>query len=82
MVSMSENFEQAIKNPGQTQAFSGSGYRVWIDLTTGQQIKNQSFWLLEDRSEKVTSTTSYLLVEKTEAAPQEIQDILKRVKVP
>jgi len=82
MITMSENFEQPVKNPGEPQAFTGSGRRVWIDLATGQQVKNQSFWLLEDGSEKATSTTSYILVEKVDTAPQEILNILSRVIVP
>ena len=40
------------------------------------------FWLLEDGSEKATSTTSYILVEKVDTAPQEILSILSRVIVP
>ena len=82
VISMSENFEQPVQNPGEPQAFTGSGRRVWIDLATGQQVKNQSFWLLEDGSEKATSTTSYILVEKVDTAPQEILNILSRVIVP
>ncbi len=82
VISMSENFEQPVQNPGEPQAFTGSGRRVWIDLATGQQVKNQSFWLLEDGSEKATSTTSYILVEKVATAPQEILNILSRVIVP
>ena len=82
VISMSENFEQPVQNPGEPQAFTGSGRRVWIDLKTGQQVKNQSFWLLEDGSEKLTSTTSYILVEKVDTAPQEILNILSRVIVP
>lgn len=81
LISMFDNLEQSVTNPGETQAFSGSGRRVWIDLETGQQVKSQSFWLLEDGSEKITSTTSYLLVEKVDSAPQGILDVLKRVIV-
>ena len=82
LITMSENFEQPVQNTSEPQAFYGSGRRVWIDLATGQQVKNQSFWLLEDGSEKVTSTTSYILVEKVDTAPQEILNILSRVIVP
>jgi hypothetical protein len=55
---------------------------VWIDLQTGQQVKRQSFWRLLDGSEKITSTQNTVLVEKLDAPPQEILDILGRVIVP
>jgi hypothetical protein len=82
IITMSENFEQPVQNTGEPQAFYGSGRRIWIDLANGQQLENQSFWLLEDGSEKVTSTTSYILAEKVDTAPQEILNILSRVIVP
>ena len=72
-----------VQNPGEIQAFSGyAGRRVWIDPQSGQQVQEQSFWRLEDGSEKITSTSRYILVEKAESPPQEILDILARVHGP
>ncbi len=72
-----------VQNPGITQAFSGyAGRRVWIDPESGQQVQEQSFWRLEDGSEKITSTSRYILVEKVKSPPQEILDILARVHRP
>ena len=48
-------------------------------LQSGQQVKWQSFWRLEDGSEKITSTQSTVWVEKLASAPQEILDILGKV---
>jgi hypothetical protein len=70
------------KNPGEMQAFSGSGRRVWIDRETGQQVKEQRFWRSEDGHEVISSTTSYILVEKVDSPPQEILDILAKIIVP
>jgi hypothetical protein len=77
-----ENFPGPVQNPGETQAFLGAGQRTWVDLETGQQIKYQSFWLLADGGEAVTSTTSSLLVEKVDSPPQEILSLLSRVRLP
>ncbi len=77
-----ESFSQSVQNPGETQAFAGSGRKVWISLTTGQQIQFQVFWRLEDGTDRVESTDRYLLVEKVSLPPQEILDILAKVIVP
>lgn len=70
------------RNPGETQVLYGAGERVWIDLETGQLVKRQTFWLLEDGSEAISSSTIYTLVEKVGSPPQEILDILNSVIVP
>ena len=77
-----ETFASPVQNPGETLAFTGGGRRVWIDMETGQQVKDQKFRLLEDGSEAVTSTSSYILVEKVDSPPEEILDALDRVIVP
>ncbi|HAF61576.1 MAG TPA: hypothetical protein DCK95_04545 [Anaerolineaceae bacterium] len=79
LITMQNNFASAVQNPGEEQAFSGTGQRAWIDLETGQQVKHQSFWLLEDGSESVISTKSTVLVEKVSNPPQKILDILEKV---
>jgi hypothetical protein len=74
---------RTVQNPGETRAFRGyAGRRVWIDPESGQQVKYQSFWRLEDGSEKISSTSRYILVEKAESPPQAILDILARVHGP
>jgi hypothetical protein len=70
------------RNPGETQVLYGAGERVWIDLETGQLVKRQTFWLVEDGSEAISSATIYTLVEKVKSPPQEILDILERVIIP
>lgn len=82
LITLLDTFASPVQNPGETQAFSGSGRRVWIDLETGQQIKEQSFWLLKDGSEEITSTSTTRLVEKVAFPPQEILDMLARVIIP
>ena len=77
-----ESFSQPSLLAGETQAFIGSGNRVWINLITGQQIQFQSSWRLEDGTNRVESTKRYLLVEKVSLPPQEILDILAKVIVP
>jgi hypothetical protein len=82
LIIMQESFPQPITNPGEDQAFWGAGRQVWVDSQTGQQVKVQSFWLLEDGSKLVSFTKNNLLVEKVASPPQEILDILERVVVP
>lgn len=61
---------------------SPSSWRIWINLETGQQVRQEEFHLLEDGSIKVDYTFRYLLIEKVSNAPQEILDILKNVGAP
>jgi hypothetical protein len=82
LITLLDTLGAPVQNPGEPQAFSESGRRVWIDLQSGQQVKSQSFWRLSDGSEKVTSTQSTVLVEKLDAPPRQILDILGRVIVP
>jgi hypothetical protein len=82
VVTMQESFPQPITNPGDDQAFWGAGRQVWVDSQTSQQVKVQSFWLLEDGSKLVSFTKNNLLVEKVASPPQEILDILAKVVVP
>ncbi len=81
-VTLQESISPAVQNPGESQAFSGSGQRVWIDTETGQQVKSQSFWRLVDGSERINWTQETTLVEKVDNAPQYILDILSKVVVP
>ena len=62
VITSAESFSQPTLLGGETQAFIGSGNRVWINLITGQQIQFQSFWWLEDGTNRVESTKRYLLV--------------------
>jgi hypothetical protein len=77
-----ETFSNPIQNPGETEAYSGAGERVWVDVDSGQLIERQTFWLLEDGSEMVSSTTIFSLIEKVITPPQDILDILGRVVLP
>ena len=79
---MLDTFANPVTNPGEAQAFSGGGRRIWINLQTGQQIKIQSFWGLQDGSERIDYTYKPVLVKKVNAPPQEILDILAKVIVP
>lgn len=82
LISGWENFSSPMQNPGETQAFFGAGRHVWIDLETGQQVQYQSFWLLEDGSERINSTSSYILTDKVCSPSQEVLDLLARVIAP
>lgn len=64
------------------QAFYSSGRRVWIDLESGQRVKEQRFWRSEAGHEVISSTSSYITVEKVDSPTQEILDMLARVIVP
>lgn len=55
---------------------------MWISLQSGQQVKFESFWVLENGQERVDFTQRTLLVEKVESPPQEILDILAKVVAP
>ncbi|OQY90504.1 MAG: hypothetical protein B6D39_08145 [Anaerolineae bacterium UTCFX2] len=81
-VTSMESFPEPILIAGETQAFIGAGNTVWINLATGQQIQFQSFWRLEDGTNRVESTERNLILEKVSSPPQEILDILAKVIVP
>ena len=82
VITSKETFAQSNLSAGETQEFIGAGYKVWINLATGQQFQYQSFWQLEDGTDRIESTFRNLLVEKVSAPPQEILDILAKVMVP
>jgi hypothetical protein len=82
LITSLETFGAPIKNPGETQSFYGAGRRVWIDRQTGEQVKFQSFWRLEDGSELIGSTQTIVQIEKMDNPPQAILELLKRVKAP
>jgi hypothetical protein len=82
LVTMLDTFTEPVQNPGETQSFYGSGRRTWINLQTGQQVKAQGFWRLQDGGERIDYTSQPILVEKVSAPPQEILDILAKVVVP
>ena len=82
LITLLDSFAQSVQNPGETENFSGAGRRTWINLQTGQQVKIQYYWLLQAGSERVDYTYKPILVEKVNAPPQEILDILARVVVP
>lgn len=82
LITLLDSFTQPIQNPGEAQAFGGSGNRTWINLQSGQQVKFESFYVLADGQERVDSTQLTLLVEKVVSPPQEVLDILGSVVVP
>jgi len=82
LVTMLDTFGQPIQNPGETQAFRGSGRRVWISLQSGQQVKFESFWIVGEGQQRVDFTQRALLVEKVLSAPQWVLDLLAKVIVP
>ncbi len=82
LVTIQNFFPSPIQNPGEEHAFSGTGERVWINLASGQQVEDQTYWLLADGGAQNSRTTTVTLVEKVDSAPQEIQDIVESVVVP
>jgi hypothetical protein len=82
LITLLDTFSQPAQNPGEPQAFYGTGRRTWINVETGQQVKTESFWRFEDSTERVDNTTRVLLVEKAAAPPQEILDIFAKVITP
>lgn len=82
LLTLFDAFISPQKNPDEEQAFIGAGQRYWMDPVTGEQEKSESFWLMEDGSEEITSTISLLKIEKISSAPQEILNILNSVVLP
>jgi hypothetical protein len=82
LITLLDSFGNPIQNPGETQSFHGSGRRIWINLQSGQQVKFESFWVLEDGQERIDFTKRVLLVEKVMSPPQEILDLLAKVVIP
>ncbi|MDI6768655.1 MAG: hypothetical protein QMD04_03155 [Anaerolineales bacterium] len=82
LVTVLDTFGAAIQNPGEAQAFSGFLRRTWLNLQSGQQVKFESFWVLDNGQERVDFTQRTLLVEKVQTAPQWVLDLLAKVVAP
>jgi DNA-binding CsgD family transcriptional regulator len=82
LITIMDSFLQPIQNPDQPHAFHGHGLRVWIHMETGQQVKIQSLWALEDGTEQINYTQRVLSVEKVTAPPKEVLDIIDKVVFP
>ena len=72
----------SFQNPGESQATTEVGRRVWINLESGQQVELQAFAYLADGSEQIEFTREILLVEKIDSPTQDVLDILAQVTVP
>ena len=81
-ITIFEQFSQPIQNPGAPVAFFGHGLHVWINLESGQQVKRQSFWQLENGEDQVDFTQRLLLVENVVSPPEDILNILSRIVLP
>ena len=81
LITIREQYNPPIQNPGQPLAFYGGGLRVWIDVETGQQVKHQSFSQLEDGTEQIRYTQRVLLVERVGAPPDNVLEILESIVV-
>ncbi|MDD5467336.1 MAG: hypothetical protein PHS96_05990 [Anaerolineales bacterium] len=82
VITLLEAFPDPVQNPGESVAVSGAGRRLWVDLTTGQQVQLQAFWLEAGGQERIQYTQRTLLVEKVAKPPLAILDLLMRVIVP
>lgn len=79
LVTVMDEFAQPIQNPGEPTAFYGHGLRVWMNYETGQQVKYQRFWTLEDGTEHVDYTQRPVLVERVLTPPEGILKILDNI---
>jgi hypothetical protein len=79
LITVLDQIPQSLDNTAGTQSFSARGQRVWINLETGQQIKYQSFWQLQDGTKMIDFTRRVLLAEKVSAPPGEVLKILDRI---
>jgi hypothetical protein len=82
LITVWEQHNPPIQNPGQPIALYGDGIRVWINLETGQQVKHQRFSQLEDGTEQIRYTQRALLTEKTGTPSQDVLEIWNRVVTP
>ena len=82
LITLLDSFTQPMQNPGEAQAFGGSGNRTWINLQSGQQVMFESFRVISDGQERVDSTRRTLLVEKVVSPPQEVLDFFAKVIAP
>lgn len=53
--------------------------RAWINKVTGQQVKLQTARQMPDGTETILSTQTFLPIERTDAPPQEVLDLLAKV---
>ena len=79
---MLDQIPQSLDNTAGSQAFSGRGQRVWIDLETGQQVKYQIFWQLQDGTEMIDFTRRVLLIESVNTPLDEVLQTLDKVITP
>lgn len=56
--------------------------RVWISIETGQQVKLQTLQRDPDGTETILFSQTFLSVERMDAPPQEVLDLLTRVVFP
>ncbi|HET8562639.1 MAG TPA: hypothetical protein VFM35_02080, partial [Candidatus Binatia bacterium] len=82
LVTVMDQFARTIENPGEPLVLYGHGLRVWIHVETGQQVKYQRFWILEDGTEQIDFTQRSLLVERVLTAPEEVLRILDSIVMP
>ena len=82
LVTLFDAFEQAVQNPGETQAIAGMGRKTWVNLQSGQQVKVQAFTRFQDGSERIEVTERTPLVEKVASPPEEVLRIINGVVVP
>ncbi len=82
VIFLTEPLDTPMRNPGESQVFTGASRRIWIDSQTGQELRRESIWLTTEGSEVIDAIYVYSAVEKLDSAPQEVLDILGRVVVP
>lgn len=82
LVTILETFDGPVQNPGESQPFTGSIRRLWVNKQSGQVMKTSTSWSLPNGAERTDYTHSVLLVEKTDAPPQEVLDLFARVMFP
>jgi len=56
--------------------------RAWINMVTGQQVKLQTAQQMPDGTETILFTQTFLPVERMDAPPQEVLDLLAKVLFP
>jgi len=82
LITVLDQIPQSLDNKAGTQSFSARGQHVWVNLETGQQVKYQSFWQLQDGTEMIDLTQRVLLAEKVSAPPDEVLKILDSIVMP
>lgn len=82
LITLFDAFDQAIQNPGETQMITDMGRKTWVNMTTGQQVKEQAFTRFQDGSERIEFTDRTLMIEKVDSPPEEVLKIINGVVVP